>query len=972
MPHQSRLFVGPITALLVALTLATSPAYAGYKLVAGPAENDSAAVHVYQLDNGLTVYLTENHETPRFYSEIVVRAGHKQDPATNTGLAHYLEHLLFKGSQKLGTLDYEKEKEHINKIEELYEQRFVETDPTKRDEIYAQINEQTQATSNYAIPNEMSSLYKQMGGWGLNAHTWFEETVYKIGLPSNRLKQWAVIESDRFEDPVFRLFVTELEVVYEEKNRAMDNKDRLVFEAMARKLFKKHPYGQQTTLGDIEHLKNPSLKAVRDYYETYYVPNNMAIAMSGDFDIPSTIKLIDKHFSGWEARPVPEEKVYEEEPLTEREFVSVKFDAEPYVLIGYRTPGRNDKDADAMILADMVLSNRTAGLIDINLVQSQKLRTAGCSPYQMNDYGWQMFWATPIEGQTHEEAEALIMEQIEKLKAGDFDEAMLDGIIANLKKDEKRSLESDTGRVAMLRNTFLAGQEWSYAVDRLDRMSKLTKQDVVDVANKYFGEGKVVAYREPGEHTVPPITKPAIDPIQIDPTRQSEFAKQVLAMPVDPIEPTFVQKGEDYSVTEYAEGVELYHVANPINDLFSLSFVIETGTRHDKSLGMAARLMNQAGTERLSPEELKKAWFALGTDISFSSGSNRTSINISGLDENIEESLALLMELLNSPTVDEKVLDDMVENVITHRQDDKKSHRTVASAIREYSRFGDKSNYIDVLSDEQLRALTPKQLFAKASNMLEYKHKIQYTGSLPVDKVVSLLNSHHAVSDDLKDPPPYQPKHARVPEENEVRMFDKQMAQALVYVDVPSVIYQESMFPSISLFNQYFGGMSGVAYQELRESRALAYVVGASYQMPGRANERNNMIGVIGSQADKTSEAVDGMVGLINNMPVSDQRFAQSKESLINNYRTSKIGFRGILGSVDSWERLGLDQDPRPARFEMVKAADMDTLISFFEENIKGRPKYITVVGDKAKIDMDKLGEYGEVQEMSLDDLFAY
>ncbi len=963
-----------LMALMAVALLFTSslPAVAGYKLISGPAENDPAGVSIYKLDNGLTVYLTENHQTPRFYSEIVVRAGHKEDPATNTGLAHYLEHLLFKGSQKMGTLDYAKEREHIEKINELYEQRFNETDPAKREAIYAQINEQTQASANYGIPNEMGSLYKQMGGTGLNAHTWFDETVYKVGLPANRLKQWAVIESDRFTDPVFRLFVTELEVVYEEKNRAMDNKDRLVFEALSDKLFKKHPYGQQSTLGDVEHLKNPSLQAVRDFYETYYVPNNMAIAISGDIDPKATIELIDEHFSSWEARPVPARGVYEEQPLTERELVTVEFDAEPYVLMAYRTPGRNHPDAEALVLADMVLANSTAGLIDINLVQSQKLRSAGASAYQMNDYGWEMFWATPKEGQTHEEAEAMLIEQINKLKAGEFEQEILDGIIASLKKGEKQSLESDTGRVAMIRNAFLAGQDWSHVVAKLDRMSKLTKQDVVDAANKYFDDGYVVAYRVQGEHKVPPINKPKIDSIDIDSTRQSPFAKQVLEMPVEPIEPTFVVKGKDYTVNPYAEGVELYHVANPINDLFSLTFVIETGTRHDKVLGMASRLMNQAGTDRLSPEELKKAWFALGTDLSIGAGGDRTTITISGLDENLETSLGLLMELLQTPAVDQQVLTDMVENTITYRQEDKKSHRSLASAVRELARFGDESNYIDTLSDDELRALTTEGIFDKATGLLGYKHDIRYVGSLPAQDVIVLLRSHHPVGDGLTEPPAYRPKLVRVPEKTEVRFFDKPMAQALVYIDMPGETYDESQVAGAGIYNQYFGGMSGVAFQELRESRALAYSVGARYSTASRADERNNMVGMIGCQADKTSEAVTGMIALVDDMPISEDRFQQSISSLVNYYRTSKIGFRGVLGSVDSWNKLGLTEDPRAQRFQAVQATDMDGLTSFFQAQIKDRPKYITVVGDKSKIDLEKLGEFGEVKEMTIDELFGY
>lgn len=957
---------------LLSMMLAVSSASAKFTLISGPSPDDPAGVSIYQLDNGLTVYMTENHQEPRFYAEIVVRAGHKNDPASNTGLAHYLEHLLFKGTAHLGTTDYEKEQPHIKNTYDLYEQRFNETDPTKRDAIYEQINAETQAMAAYAVPNEMSSVYKTLGARGLNAHTWFEETVYMVDLPSNQLKQWAAIESDRFVDPVFRLFVTELEVVYEEKNRWMDNKDRIIFDVMAMRLFKKHPYGQQTTLGSVEHLKNPSLNSVKRFYDTYYVPNNMAIIISGDIDPLETIAVIDEHFSSWQARPLPEPKTFAEVPLTEREQVTLEFDAEPFLLMGFRTPGRNHDDAEALILVDMVLANSTAGLIDLNLVQSQKLRSAGASVYQQNDYGWEMFSATPKDGQTLEEAEQLLLEQIEKVKAGDFDQTLLNGIIASLKKSKKRSLESNNGRVSLLRNSFLSGQEWSYTVAQLDRMAKLTKDDVVRVANQYFGPGYVAAYRVEGERDVPEITKPKIDTIDIDPARRSPFAELVLGMPAEPIEPTFVVEGKDYTVTEYADGVRLYHAPNPINDLFSLTFVIETGSRHDKTLGVASRLINQAGTERLSPDDLKRAWFAMGTNFGIGAGADRTTITISGLDENLEDSLSLLMELLQHPTADEQTLKDMVGNLITKRQQDKKSPRMIASAVRELASYGEQSNFLDTLSDEQLQGLTKDQLFAKCSSLLGYKHTIRYTGSLPTDQVVAALRSHHPADGDLKNPPAYIPREVRVPEQSEVRFFNKEMAQALVYVDMPGVIYDESLVPGSSFYNQYFGGMSGLAFQELRESRALAYAVRAYYSNSGRAGERNSLTGMIGCQMDKTIEALDGLIGLVDDMPVSDERFEQGRRSLINNYRTSKIGFRGVIGSVDSWNRLGLKEDPRSVRFQAIRNAEIDVLTGFYQNQIKGRSKYITVIGDREKIDLERITPYGEVTEVGLDDLFAY
>ena len=234
---------------------------------------------------------------PRFYAEIAVRAGSKNDPPETTGLAHYFEHLMFKGTAHMGTLDYTKEKPLLDKIEALYEAHFKEEDPEKRKALYAEIDKTAQQAAAYAVPNEMDRVYDAMGARDLNAHTWLEETVYKVDLPSNRFAQWAAVESDRFTHPVFRLFPTELEVVYEEKNRSMDNKQRVIGEAVNALLYKKHPYGQETTLGRPEHLKRPSIRNIRNFFETWYAPNNMAICISGDVETQEVIKTIDQYFT---------------------------------------------------------------------------------------------------------------------------------------------------------------------------------------------------------------------------------------------------------------------------------------------------------------------------------------------------------------------------------------------------------------------------------------------------------------------------------------------------------------------------------------------------------------------------------------------------------------------------------------------------------------------------------------------------
>jgi predicted Zn-dependent peptidase len=959
--------------LAILLTIAWSvPADAGYKRINKPNPKDPMSVHIYELDNGLTVYLTENHEKPRFYAEISVRAGSNHDPAESTGLAHYLEHLLFKGTQKIGTLDYAKEHQHIKNIEALYEKHFSETDAEKRKEIYAEINKEAQLAAEYSIPNELDNLYKSMGGTGVNAHTWFEETVYKVDLPANRINQWAEIESERFVDPVYRLFHTELETVYEEKNRSLDNKDRVIFFAVLETLFKNHPAGQQQTIGSVEHLKNPSLVNIHKFFNTYYVPNNMAITISGDIDNAEAIKLIDQKFSGWKRKDLPKLRSWEEDPLKGIERVETKYQGEEYVMLAFRTAARTHEDAEALSLLDMILDNRTAGLINLNLTQSQAVRRAGSSPMMGNDFGFQYLWGIPKEGQTLEEVEKLLLDQTEIIKKGEIEEWILPAIVTDFKKSEKAGLESNSSRVSAMRTAFLSYEDWDHYVASLDRMGKLTKADIVRVAKKYFGENLVAGYRRDAQHEVPKIEKPQIDKIDIDPTRQSPFAMNVRSLPVDEIEPVFVDPKKDYQISTYSDGAKLYYSENPINDLFSLTISVELGTRHEDRMGLAAALLDKSGTGDLTAEDLKKEWYKLGTDFGFGAGEQSTTITISGLDENFDASLALALQLVKTPKADDETLAELKKIVIAQRADSKKNPRTILDALRRYSIWGDQSPHLVKITDAEIEKKTVDELLSLVSGIVGYEQTITYTGSLDPKSVIAKLKTHHPLSKSLKKAPARVYLTARAPEKTEIRIFPKEMAQAQMYIEYGDEVYDESARPSIALFNNYFsGGMAGIVFQELREARALAYSVGARYLTGSRPKEQSRMVGYIGTQTDKTPEAVEAFIELMDDLPESPERFGNAQNALVNQYRTSKVGFREVLGTVRGWEKLGLEPDPRKARYEAVKQSDLSQLLNFHKARIQGRPKLISIVGDTSKIDQERLSKIGKPMIVGMDDIFV-
>jgi len=949
----------------------TPAADVGYHRVNTPNPDDLLNAQIYELDNGLQVYLTENHEEPRFYAEIAVRAGSKHDPADATGLAHYLEHLLFKGNQHMGTLDYEAEKPYLDQIVDLYEQHFNSTDDTERAEIYAEINRVAQIAAEYAIPNEIDKVYNSMGARGLNAHTSYEETVYKVGLPSNRLEQWAEIESDRFINPVFRLFHTELETVYEELNRSLDSRARVVSTATDELLYKQHPYGQQPTIGIPDHLKNPSLVYIQEYFDNYYAPNNMAIFISGDINPEQTIALINEKFSSWESKDIPEVGPWVEAPLQGVERRTVQYLGEEQVQLAFRTVSNTSEDKEALMMLDMILDNRTAGLINLNLSQAQVVASAGSFPRMLNDYGSQQLWGTPKTGQTLEEVEALLLEQLDLIKTGDFEDWIIAAIVNDFKKTGKASLESNNARVSMMRVAYLSYSDWDYSVAEISRLEQVSKQDVIDVANRYFGDDYVAVYRVDAQHDIPSVVKPQIDPVTIDPTRQSQFAARILSISVEEIEPSFVEVDRDYRVIEFAEGVPLYYSPNPLNDLFSFSISVEVGTEENEKLSLASSIMDKSGTSELSNEDLQKEWYRMGSSFRFGAGENQSSMRISGLDEQFEPTLALMLDLIRNPVVDDQTLEELKGLILKSREDRKSSPQAIAQALFLYNRYGEESPMLESLTGDQIRETTLDELLSLPADLLNYKHTISYTGSMPLEELVETLRRYHPVETELRDTPAYRFRTARDISATEIYVVDRETAQAQVRIEFPDSQYDEAATLSASIYNDYFGsGMSSVVFQELREARALAYSASARYAQGSRENAENLMLGAIASQTDKTVDALGAFIDLIDNMPESTERFDDSVSSLLNRYRTSKVGFREVIGVVRSWERLGIEGDPRRARFEALQNVTMADLLNFQQEHVRGRPKLISIVGDLSIIDQAELEQFGTVREVQIDEIF--
>ena len=523
-----------------------------------------------------------------------------------------------------------------------------------------------------------------------------------------------------------------------------------------------------------------------------------------------------------------------------------------------------------------------------------------------------------------------------------------------------------------MRDSFIRGVDWDHRVAELERMRGLTRADVIEVANRYFGGEYVAVQQINAQHEVPPVEKPVIDPVEIDPTRQSEFAARVLAMEAAPIEPVFVEQDQDYRILDLAEGVQLYYAPNPLNDLFSFSINIDAGSEENGRLSLAAALMEVAGSASMSNEDLQKEWYRMGSEFGFRVAENASSFRLTGLDDQFEDSLALMLELVRTPVSDEDTLEQLKGIILKSRQDQRQSPPAIARALYLYNRYGAESPMLEAMTSEEIMQSGLDDLLALPADLLGYEQTIAYTGSLPLEDVAEILRRQLQPGADLREAPEYRFRRAREIAETELYVVDQQTAQAQVRIEFADGVFDESDSVLSSLYTSYFGsGMSSVVFQELREARALAYSAAALYAQGGRLNDENLMLGVIGTQTDKTVDALSAFIDLIDNMPVAEERFNEAVNSTLNRYRTSKLSFREVIGAVRGWERLGLEGDPRRDRYAQLQAAGMDDLLRFQQERVKDRAKLISIVGDLSLIDAEELEQFGSVRQVEVDQLFV-
>ena len=933
-------------------------------------------VKEYRLENGLTVWLNEDHSQPKVFGAVVVKAGAKDCP--DTGIAHYFEHMMFKGTDRIGTLDYESEKVLLDSIAMKYDELAMTEDTAARARLQKEINELSIRSSEYVIPNEFNRLINRFGGSGLNAATSYDATIYFNTFSPQYMVQWAEINSERLINPVFRLFQSELETVYEEKNMYGDFIGGQVMDTLMARYFGPHPYAYPI-IGSTKNLKNPRLTEMHKFFEDYYVASNMALILSGDFDAQQVMPILEKAFSRIRSGNAPKQEKVMLPPFNGRETMKVKFPI-PFIKamgLGFRGVSANHEDQVALNIAVNLLNNSNGtGYLD-KLMVEHKLMGALAINESMNEAGILAVAIMPkLLIQSYSSAEKMVWDEINRVKNGDFSDEMFNSLKLEQKRQYASSLENIDSRATIMMNLFSQGKSWNDYLNEVARIESITKEDVVRVAQKYFSNNYLCVTKSTGKYPKDNLPKPAFSPVvPRNADASSSYAKQLEKIPEQQVAPRIIDFEKDVKTSKLTPLVTLYTTPNPLNDIFTLNISYGIGALEQPELMQLTNYLQLLGTESLSFEQFRSRLQSIGSTLAFDVTPDAFVMKVTGFDNHIDETMELVGDFIRHAKADDKKLRQIVDDAKVSEKAFFKSGDNVASALLEQVKYGDQSRYLRKLSLSQIKKLKGKDMLAIYDKVRSVQCDLHYCGTLPVEKVIGTIRQHLPLErTTVASNSPYY---------RELKQYDRptvffidmpDMAQSIVYGYVKGDPVDDKASRHASrLFSVYFGGdMSSLMFQEIREFRSFAYRTSGRYQLPNHAHKgtAGSFTAMLSTQSDKTLDALGVLDSLIREMPLKPERMEAVKQTLVNRINNDYPPFRNLSEKVASARMEGFDRDPAEEFLRDIATMDMQDISRFYREQISGRPVVYVIAGNRKHIDMKKLAKYGTIIKVKKKDIY--
>ena len=701
--------------------------------------------------------------------------------------------------------------------------------------------------------------------------------------------------------------------------------------------------------------------------------------MVGDFDPAQAIQLAERHFGHFQAKPIPDFRFEPQPALTARTPRDVYGQETAWVEMAWRFEGAGSEEALVLPLIAGILHNYQAGLFDLNITQKQRLLEAFAYPRVMEDYSSLILHAKPREGQSLEEVEQILLEQIDHLQKGNFEDWLPKAVLKDLKLSETKEFEKNQGRANAISNAFILGIEWSDMVQHWKKLEKFTKADIVALAQKLVRTDNYgVVFKHNGQDdSVMKVDKPPITPIEVNRSDMSGFAQHFLEQTSADVEPQFVDFKEVIKTSTIFKNLKLRSVNNQATQLFRLYYAFDMGRLSDRKLGLAASYLPFLGTSRYTASEMQQAFYRLGVHFSTTCQDDHFFLTLTGLQESLEEGIQLMEHLLADMQPNPDALQNLVADTLLRWDNYKKDKRTILmKGMASYAKYGAVSPFTDKMTKEQLSDPNlALELIDLLKGLTGYKHEIFYCGPKTSRTVANILKRHHPESASSKAPVPAK-KYPEISTKKDKVYFVHfpmvQLEMLMLSKGTPKFNLAEYVFSE--WYNQYFGyGLSSIVFQDIRESKALAYSAYAIAANPSRKDRAHFLQSYIGTQPDKLHEAVEAFQTILETMPVSLPQMENARQSVLKQIASGRIKKADLYWTWRANRDKGFpNHDLRTDIYHTLEKASAADLIHYQQGHVKGRKYTWLFLGDRQSIDFKYLKKIGKVEELTLEQIFGY
>jgi len=919
-----------IFCLILLYHLSVSQVWKNY----GYALYDPWNVRIYTLKNGLKVFLCPDTTRPEIAGIITVKAGSAMDPDDATGLAHYLEHMLFKGTRQLGTVNYEAEKKYLEKIRELFEWHRKTTDPAEKKKIYRRIDSLSYLASRYAIPNEYDHLLKAMGAKEYNAFTSEDQTTYYTVFPSNQLRRWVLLESERFCDPVFRIFHTELEAVYEEKNITLSSDNDKLWYAALKGVFTPLPYSRKTTIGEIDHLKNPSIVEIEKYFKNYYVANNMGIILCGNFHPDTAITLIDKFFSRLPSGNIPVIPSVEPAPL-EKPYkkITVRGKDRETIFLCWRIPPSCSSDHWKLKILTRLLQNSYSGLLDKEIEKTGMGSGIECTFYSLREGAFAGIFVNP-ESVSADSLNSYIRTLIHTFCLEKISESILRSTIINQKKKFLLEYENALNKGFLLADLFGKDISWQRYLDDFRYLDSIKPEDIQKLAQEIFlNKPYVFIHKIQAPDTVTvSIEKPEITPIYSGQQPHSTLYKKILSIPVTSIQPMFYQEGKHYFRSQIHTGIRFLSTAHTSHKLIHLKLVYPNTVIPDSVHDWLSFALLHTSSPSSSSRQWNAWLYENGIECIPSVRGNEFCIEFMCLQEQKDSLLKYIDFLMNKAEIAQEDL-----SVVQKKYTSWYSDSSIATLLHFMDRYTCRQAGIysgRVMSPEIASKLAPLEIRKNFFSKLSSPQRVFYAGALRDTGIfIRYFRENYRTVNSVK------PSALTKMRRDTVLVFVTPNPQTLINIYYPISNVNNLHLPFIKFLERT---INLFLYQKIREEKALAYDVHCVFEKfihPNQPYVLGHLF--LGTQSDKTSDALSSLQFHLKNFPFSEQEFIKAKKSLLETENASR---KNNLLLCESMYFLSLFGETAHSQYHQFKNMKYHEAKSFFEETFTKSPKIYSLI----------------------------